>query len=301
MTATAAEPEVEERPEPGAAPEPAKPRRPRELWSLLALPGLALLVTFFGVALVLIVDRSLTDPGPGNYDLITTRVFLETVGNTFRAAALVTVAALILGYAYAYAMHTGSRLLRAVFILILVAEFATSWLARVYSWYMLLLPNGVINRTLEKLHLINHPLHLLHNDFGMVVGTTHVLLPYMILVLYANMRQVDMSTVVAAQSLGARRYQAFWQVFVPATKPGIVAGAGLIFVLTLGFYITPALLGDPTRTMISALIVTQTEQLGNFGTAATMSVTLLVFTLLTMLVAVGVAGRVGARSRGVRQ
>lgn len=298
MAATDAK--IEERSKPGAAPEQPKVHKAREMWSLLALPGLALLVAFFGVALVLIVHRSLTDPSPGNYDLVTTRVYLETVGNTFRAAAIVTVATLVLGYAYAYAMHTGSRLLRTVFILILVAEFATSWLARVYSWYMLLLPNGVINRALEKLHLIKQPLHLLHNDFGMVVGTTHVLLPYMILVLYANMRQVDMATVVAAQSLGARRYQAFWHVFVPATRPGIVAGAGLIFVLTLGFYITPALLGDPTRTMISALIVTQTEQLGNFGTAATMSVTLLVLTLLTMLVAVGVARRVGARSQGGR-
>lgn len=267
-------------------------RAPRDPWAWLTAPGLLLLVGFFGVALIFVISRSLTDPSPSNYQLVTQGVYVRTLINTFRAAALVAAAALVLGYAFAYAMLAGSKVLRALFALILVAEFATSWLARVYSWYILLQPTGVINHYLQQWGLISSPLPLMRNDFGMVVGTTHVLLPFMVLVLYASMRQVDMRTMVAAQSLGARRSQAFWHVFVPATVPGIVAGTGLIFVMTLGFYITPALLGNPSHTMISALIVTQTEQLGNFGTAATMSVTLLAVTLLSLAVASFAASRV---------
>src|SRR5690606_31486372 len=124
---------------------------------------------------------------------------------------------LVAGYAYAYAMRVGPKPLRAVLIGVLVAEFSTSWLARAYAWQQLLQTKGVINRALINSGVIDEPLKLMRNDLGMVIGTSHVLLPFMILTLYANMRQVDLSTMVAAQSLGARRSQAFFKVFVPAT------------------------------------------------------------------------------------
>ena len=269
-------------------------------WSWLAAPGLILLVGFFGAALVLVVHQSISGVGLSNYKTIFTSLYLHTLESTFRAALFTAVTTLVLGYSYAFAMVAATKPVRVLLILVLVAEFATSWLARAYAWYMLLQTTGVINHLLITAHIIRTPLTLMRNDLGMIVGTTHLLLPYMVLVLYASMRQVDMSTMLAAQSLGAKRYQAFWRIFVPATRPGIIAGAGLVFLLTLGFYITPALLGDPSHQMISALIVTQTEQLGNFGLAAAMSTGLLVVTLLTLFIVSAVAARTARRMPGGR-
>lgn len=268
-------------------------------WSLIALPGLLLLIGFFGSALVFLVHRSLTDPGVENYRTIATSFYVGIFVSTFRAALIVTVVVLLAGYAYAYAMRVGPRPLRIVLIVVLAAEFSTSWLARAYAWQQLLQTRGVVNRALTNIGVIDQPLKLMRNDLGMVIGTSHVLLPFMILTLYASMRQVDMSTMVAAQSLGARRSQAFFKVFVPATRTGIIAGSGLIFVLTLGFYVTPALLGDPSRQMISAFVVRRATQFGDFGVASALSVTLLIVTLIGMAITGVAVARLGGQ-RGVR-
>lgn len=276
---------------------PAAPRRRwrPDSWSLLAVPGLALLVCFFGSALWFVVHRSFTDPSPETYSKISKGFYVSSFVSTFRAAFMVTVVVLLMGYAYAYAMRVGPKALRLVLIAILVAEFSTSWLARAYSWQQLLQTNGVINDALKALGLIDEPLKLMRNDLGMVIGTSYVLLPFMVLTLYANMRQVDLATMVAAQSLGAKRWQAFLRIFVPSTTTGIVAGAGLVFVMTLGFYVTPALLGDPSRLMISALVVRRASQYGDFGTASAMSVVLLVATLLVLFLTSLVAKRARRR------
>lgn len=260
---------------------------------MIAIPGLLLLVGFFGSALVFVVHRSLTDPGTENYRTIATRFYVDIFVSTFRGAAIVTVVVLLAGYAYAYAMRVGPKPLRVVLIAVLVAEFSTSWLARAYAWQQILQTNGVVNRALTNVGVIDEPLQLMRNDLGMVIGTSHVLLPFMILTLYANMRQVDLSTMVAAQSLGARRSQAFFKIFVPATRTGIVAGCGLIFVLTLGFYVTPALLGDPSRQMISAFVVRRATQFGDFGVASALSAVLLVVTLVGLAVTGFAVSRLG--------
>jgi ABC-type spermidine/putrescine transport system permease subunit I len=268
-------------------------------WSLLTVPGLVLIVGCFGSALWFVIHRSFTDPSASTYSTVASEFYVDAFVSTFRAAAMVTMVVLLLGYAYAYAMRVGPPALRALLIVILVAEFSTSWLARAYSWQQILQTNGVVNDVLRGLGIIEEPLTLMRNDLGMVIGTSYVLLPFMVLTLYANMKQVDLATMVAAQSLGARRYQAFWRVFVPSTTTGIVAGAGLIFVMTLGFYITPALLGDPSRLMISALVVRRASQYGDFGVASALSVVLLVATLLGLLITSAVAKRVTRRSREV--
>lgn len=271
----------------------ATDRGPRDPWSWLAVPGLLILIGFFGSALVFVIHRSLTDPGPVNFDKISTTFYVRIFISTFRAAAMVTIAVLVMGYAYAYAMRVGPTVLRVVLIVVLVIQFSTSWLARAYAWQQLLQNRGIVNKALMNIGLIDTPMKLMRNDLGMVIGTSHVLLPFMILTLYASMRQVDLATMVAAQSLGARRSQAFFKVFVPSTRAGIAAGCGLVFVLSLGFYVTPALLGDPRRQMISALIVNRATDLGDFGIASALSVVLLVTTLVGLAVTAVVVARLG--------
>jgi putative spermidine/putrescine transport system permease protein len=265
-------------------------------WSVLALPGLAVLIAFFGSALAYLIYRSFTDPGVENYTDLFTGFYLSTFIATFRASVVIVLITLVLGYPYAYAMRVGSPALRVALILLLVLEFSTSWLARIYSWQQLLQDSGVINSALINVGLLKDPIHLVRNDIGMVIGTTHVLLPFMILTLYANMRSINLSSMVAARSLGAKGYQAFFGIFVPATKAGIAGGCSLIFVMSLGFYVAPALLGDPAHEMISAAIVRKATASAEFGPAAAMGLLLLVVTLLILGVVTAVWRRASQRN-----
>lgn len=258
-------------------------RRWGDPWSWGALPGILFIVAGFGAALVFTVNRSLTDPGPENYARLIEWRSLVILLNTFQASAIVVIVTLIGGYAYAYAMRVGPKALKIYLMLFLAVQFATSSVARAFAWIQLLQTNGVINKLLMASGIIDQPLKLMRNDLGAIIGTSHVLLPHMILVLYASMQRVDLATVAAARSLGASRIQAFWQIFVPATRTGILTGCGLIFILGLSFYATPALLGNPSRQMISASIMTQSEY-GNFGAASAMSTALVVITLAGLLV-----------------
>ena len=253
----------------------------RDSWSLVALPGLAFVVLGFGSALAFTVIRSVTEPGPQNYLDLTSGLPARSLITTFRASAIVSVVVLVLGYAYAYAMRVGPRWLRWYLIAFLAVQFATSSVARSYAWVQLLQNNGVINKFLMNIGLIDAPLKLMRNDLGAIIGTTHVLMPHMILILYAAMRQVDLGTVVAARSLGAGPIRAFFQIFVPATQTGILIGTGLIFILGLSFYATPALLGSTSRQMVSALIMTQAEY-GNFGRSSALSIALVSAALLSL-------------------
>ncbi|NEI73626.1 ABC transporter permease subunit [Rhizobium lusitanum] len=258
-------------------------RRWSDPWTWGALPGILFIVAGFGAALVFTINRSLTDPGPENYARLIEWRSLVILLNTIQASAFVVIVTLVGGYAYAYAMRVGPKPLKIYLMLFLAIQFATSSVARAFAWIQLLQTHGVINKLLMSCGIIDQPLKLMRNDLGAIIGTSHVLLPHMILVLYASMQRVDLATVAAARSLGASRIQAFWQIFVPATRAGILTGCGLIFILGLSFYATPALLGDPSRQMISASIMTQSEY-GNFGAASAMSTTLVVITLAGLLV-----------------
>lgn len=254
----------------------------KEPWSLMSTPGIAFILLCFGSALFFTVVRSVTDPGPWNYLALLRGASATAFLDTFRASAITAIVVLIMGYVYAYAMRVGPKPLRIYLILFLAIQFATSSVARAFSWVQLLQTHGVINRMLLSTGIIDQPLKLMRNDIGAIIGTSHVLLPHMILILYASMQRVDLTTISAARSLGANGRQAFFNIFVPATKTGIASGLGLIFILGISFYATPALLGNPSRQMVSALIMTQAEY-GNFGSASSMSVTLVCITLLGLL------------------
>jgi putative spermidine/putrescine transport system permease protein len=224
--------------------------------------------------------RSVTDPSPANYLVFgESSVYGRTLAVTFRTALVVTAAAVLLGYPYAYAMHRAGRRGAALLGALVLLPFWSSPLVRSFAWAALLEENGVVNNLLLGLGVVEAPVPLMRNSFGVTVGMTHILLPFMVLPLYAAMRRVDPDLMQAAGSLGARPGAAFRRVFLPLTLPGVLAGGLLVFVLSLGFFIVPAMLGSPRNAMFSELIVTEVTVLLKFGVGSAMGMVLLAITL----------------------
>jgi putative spermidine/putrescine transport system permease protein len=252
---------------------------------LLAVP-LLFLAIFFLWPLCGMVLRSLTDPSASNYvDAATTPLDLKVLWATLRTAFLVTVITLAIGYPYAYVMTHAPRLAALLLLIAILLPFWSSLLVRTYAWTILLRDTGVINTVLDELGLIGEPLPLMQSSLGVLIGMVHVLLPFMVLPLVAAMRSVEPALIGAANTLGAGPLRAFREVYAPLTIPGVFAGCLLVFVLSLGFYITPAVLGGLDDVLYSQLIVTHVSDLLEFGRASAMSVILLLVTLA--LIALG--------------
>lgn len=255
-------------------------RRPAARVALLVLPGTVFLIAVFGYPLAEMAILSLTDPSPANYRVfVDSPIYLRTLVTTFETALLVTAACLLLGYPYAYAMNAATPRVAAVLGLIVLMPFWTSMLVRTYAWTVWLQDTGVINTALQDLGIIGEPLPLMRNVFGVAVGMTQILLPYMVLPIYAVMRRVDPELQSAAEGLGASPSVAFMRVFLPLSFPGVAAGCLLVFVLALGFYIAPALLGGPQNTMLSQLIVDKVSLQLQFGVGSAVGMVLLAVTL----------------------
>jgi putative spermidine/putrescine transport system permease protein len=258
-------------------------RRDR-LRHLLALaPALIVLAALFAYPLLGIVMRSVYKSG---YTLDLYRqifrvpVYLQVLGATFKVSAIVTLVCLLLGYPLAYVLVTRRPRTAQLLMIIIVLPFFTSIIVRTYAWMVLLGRNGIVNQYLMALHLTDAPLPLLYNQAGVVIGMTYVLLPYMVLTVYSVMRGIDPELVRAAHSLGASRLQAFRRVFLPLSLPGIAGGTLLVFILSLGFFITPALMGGPGDMMIAMLIEREVEITLNWAFASALAVVLLALTLV---------------------
>lgn len=206
-------------------------------------------------------------------------LYLRVLWNTFEIAALVTVFCLLLGYPLGFFIATTTRLWATVGFIFVLLPLWTSVLVRTYAWMVLLGRNGVLNRMLIDAGVIAAPLPLLHNFTGVLIGMVHVLLPYMVLLIYGSVRRLDPAVVQAAQGLGASSWRIFWRIYVPLTMNGIFAGCVLVFVLSLGFFITPALLGGGRVIMIAVLIEQQVRETLNWSFAAALSAVLLAATL----------------------
>jgi ABC-type spermidine/putrescine transport system permease subunit I len=268
--------------------------RSAPLWPLLAL-----LAAFYAWPLVQIAMLSLGWPAPtlASYErILAVPAYGLVMANTLKISLLVTLACLALGYPTAFLLATTPPRLSRKLLLFVVVPFGTSLLVRNYAWMILLGNNGLINASLLKLGLVERPLPLLYNAFGATVGMAHVLLPYMILVLLTTMRGIDRTYGLAAQSLGARPLRAFLTVFLPLSMPGVAAGSVLVFVMSLGFFVTPALLGGRGGTMISMVIEAQINQLVNWPLGAALSVVLLAVTFALLGLAAWVFGA-GRRMR----
>jgi putative spermidine/putrescine transport system permease protein/spermidine/putrescine transport system permease protein len=166
----------------------------------------------------------------------------------------------------------------------------TSLLVRTYAWLVILQRRGLVNEMLAGLGLIDTPLALVHNLTGTVIGMTHIMLPYMILPLYAAMKSINPIYQQAAATFGASPARAFRDVFLPLSLPGLTAGATLVFVLSLGFYVTPALLGGGKVQMLSMRIESDVSMYANWGAASSLGVILLLATLALMYLVKKVAG-----------
>ena len=252
----------------------------------LVLPAVLLLVVALGYPLMQVVIRSFTDPEPGlgNYVWFFSRPVNMTVfWRTFEVAGWVTLLCLILAYPYAWLMTSVGPNMRLVLILCVLVPFWVSGVVRTLAWVILLQDSGVINRVIMALGF--EKVRLIRTQTGVIIGMTQVLLPFMIMPLYAVMRGIDLRLVQAARSLGARPVLAFLQVYLPLSLPGVFGGAVIVFILGLGFYITPALLGGPRATMLSTLAQQQVLQQLNWGKGGAMGVILLAATLLLLAIA----------------
>ena len=244
-----------------------------------ALPALILLLAFFLFPVVRMLGYSVE---AGTLDwyakALGEGLYLQVFWNTFEIALLVTGFCLLLGYPLGFLIATTTPIWATLGFIFVLLPLWTSVLVRTYAWMVLLGRNGIFNRWLLDAGIISDPLPLLHNFTGVLIGMVHVLLPYMVLPIYGAVRRLDPAIVAAAQGLGASTWRIFWRIHVPLTLNGIFAGSVLVFVLSLGFFITPALLGGGRVMMIAVLIEQQVRETLNWPFAAALSFVLLAFT-----------------------
>ncbi len=256
-------------------------RRRRGLFPLLiGLPGTAFLLLLFCLPLLRLFALSAEGGSFRPYGEILGDPFTAYIfWNTFRIGLIVTLVSILLGYPLAFALATAGRVWSTVVLICVLLPFWTSMLVRTYAWMVLLGREGVINQVLIWAGLISEPLKLLHNELAVVVGMVHVLLPFFVFPVAAVMRRIDPNLNLAAQGLGASRWSVFRHVYLPLTLPGVAAGASLVLILSIGFYITPALLGGGRVLMVAELIQQEIQQYLDWGRGGTISVLLLVAAL----------------------
>ena len=258
----------------------------RNIWLLLCVPAVLFMLLAFALPLGQMLLRSVFDPDP---TLDNFRALVEVGGygrvlvNTFRLSAIVTLIALVLGYPVAYLLaHVRGRA-AGLLLISVVLPLWTSELVRTFAWMIILGRKGPLNAAMQSLGIIERPLTLLFNEPSVLIGSVHIMLPFMILPLYSVMRSIDRELVRAALGMGATPLAAFRHVYLPLSMPGVVAGCLLVFVLATGFYVTPAALGSTAETMIAQLIDTQGRRTLNWGLASALSVVLLLSTTIILI------------------
>ena len=259
-------------------------RREAAWWGLL-LPAFLLLSVFYITPILQVLAISFTEPEPGlgNYARIGTNLSVQRViVTTLRICAITTALALFLGYGLAYAITLATEQARRWWLLCVLVPLWISVLVRAFAWVTLLRRQGLINQTLQGAGVITEPLELVWNEFGIIVGMVHYMVPYAVLPMLASMREVEPRLLAAARGMGASRTQVFWRVFFPLSAPGLVAAGVLVFIFSLGFYITPAILGGGRTLMVAEWISLQILDLIRWG-LGTMMATLLVVTILVTL------------------
>ena len=262
---------------------PTEERRETLRHFLMLLPAVLVLAVLFAYPLLGIVNRSVYKAGytlDFYRQIVRVPVYLQVFWGTFRVSALVTLLCLALGYPLAYVLANCRPRMARLLTIIVILPFFTSIIVRTYAFMVLLGRNGIVNQYLMAFGLTDKPLLLLYNQGGVVIGMSYVLLPYMVLTVYSVMRSIDPRLVRAAHSLGASRLQAFRRVFLPLSLPGIAGGTLLVFILSLGFFITPALMGGPGDMMIAMLIEREVEITLNWSFASALAVILLALTLV---------------------
>jgi putative spermidine/putrescine transport system permease protein len=254
-------------------------------WWVLLLPAFLLMTVLYLAPILQVLAISVTKPAPGldNYERLFTSIGVQRViGTTLRICVITTLVALVLGYALSYVIALASPRVQRWWLLGVLLPLWISVLVRAFAWVTLLRRQGLVNQGLQALGVIDEPLALVWNELGIVVGMVHYMVPYAVLPMLAAMKEIDPRLLAAARGLGASRLTTFRRVFLPLSAPGLVAAGVLVFIFSLGFYITPAILGGGKTLMAAEWIKLQILDLVRWGMGA-MLATVLVVAILVML------------------
>jgi len=255
-------------------------------FQVLLAPVLMLFAVFYVYPIVRMLAISFTAGRHSSFSLdqyqavFTSSLYLSVIADTLRISAAATVGALLMGYPVAYLLARAKERAAGWLMTLLLLPFWTSLLVRTYAWMVLLQREGVVNTTLRQLGLIDRPLPTMFNEVGVLIGTTHILLPFMIFPIYSVLKGIDPDLAKAAAGLGAGPGQVFRKITLPLSLPGVGAGVMIVFISALGFFVTPALLGGGKVIVIAMTIEKLINDFVNWELAAALATVLLVVTAL---------------------
>jgi ABC-type spermidine/putrescine transport system permease subunit I len=255
------------------------------LW--LAVPGTVFLLVFFAWPVAQLIGLSFFSPDTGQFSLATYEriasvdVYVRVLGITFRIAGYTALWSLLIGYPLAYWLSRMPALHRGRMLLFVMVPFWTSYLVKTFAWMIVLGRSGIINSLAMGTGITSQPLPLLHNEFGVMVGMVHAMVPLAVMTMLPVMAGIDRRLVQAAQTLGASPAHAFWLVYFKLSLPGVAAAGLLVFISSLGFFIVPAFLGGRRETMLAQLIITQVQELLNWPFAGALAAMMLAAALIS--------------------
>jgi putative spermidine/putrescine transport system permease protein/spermidine/putrescine transport system permease protein len=263
----------------------------RERWALLGLTAPAVIA----VAIILVMPVTwlfylsfLADDGSFSFEhytrMVESKSYARIFMTTFKVSIYTTAICILIGYPLAYFLSQLPSRMANLCMLTVLLPFWTSLLVRTYAWLVLLQRKGIINNLAIDIGLWDEPLRLVNNLNGTLIGMVHIMVPFLILPVYGSMKAISQDYMKASSNLGATPSQTFWQVFFPLSLPGLFAGTLIVFVLCLGFFVTPAVLGGGKVIMVSMAITTNIELFFNWGAASALGVVLLVITMSILFV-----------------
>ncbi|TSI18573.1 ABC transporter permease [Brevibacterium aurantiacum] len=272
--------------------------------AVLAWPALLLVALGFIVPVAIILVMSVTDPEPGtqNFEwLATNSTAHDILWRTIYIAVLATLITAVLAYPFAYLMATSSTLVRSILMVVVLLPFWTSMMVRAFAWIIILQKNGLLNTVVGAFGI--DPLTVLGTNTAVLIGMCQILMPFMVLPMVSVMVGIDSRLPLAARIMGAPKWKAFLQVYFPLSLPGVFAGSLIVFILSLGFYVTPALLGSPRQQLIPNALFTQVLELLSWGRGGALAVATLVMVgavfLLLFLVAKVMGIKIGKIGGGL--
>lgn len=270
-------------------------------WLLLLIPLLYVAV-FLGYSLINFLQKGFVFDGSFSLEnfikIMTEPLYLQVLFNTLKIGVMVTFTTLILAYPVAYlSVRAKSPLARSIITGAILIPYWISMLVRIFAWQILLQTNGLVNQMLVGLGIVDEPVKILYTTAAVVISLTHILLPYMFLSLQACMENIDENLLDAAQIMGAKPKRAFIDVFLPLSKSGMLSGGLMVFVLALGFYIAPALLGGADNMMMSNLIESNMSNF-NWPLASALSLELIVIVFVLIAITFKFVGNIFVQKRG---
>lgn len=245
----------------------------------LTIPASVVAIGFYAIPIAQVLALSVTEPavGLGNYQkLFANPAVGRVVLTTLKVSVMTTVVTVLVSYVVAFAMIHMSAGLRRVAMFLVLVPFWISVLVRAFSWITILRRNGILNSALLGSGIISNPLDMVYNLLGVTIGMVHYMMPFAILLLYANLSDIDRRIMQAARSLGARPATIFWRVWLPLSMPGLVLATLFVFIFSLGFFVTPALLGAGKTLMVAEYISVQIASTARWDLATSLSTMLLI-------------------------